>query len=169
MSTPFDRNEISFGRKISVRSSLGSKEGEDLTFTWEGRGGGGQSSLPYWQQGTDEFESEDFLALRAALRHDERVKRELARFWGVYHKDARGRITKEEYLHVHIKYCLVLIPDITPSDARAAGEEDWEGDSGGEGSMDQAGLYSCLFELADMWCSGVDGAEYERRDLNFPE
>ena len=115
---------ISFGRKISpTRQSIGAKEqeGEDLTFTWEQATGEGDSKLPYWQQGNADFESEDMLAMRAALKQDERVKRELEKFYSVYEKDADGKISKEEYLHVHTKYCLVLIPDMSPADARAAG------------------------------------------------
>ena len=129
-------------------------------FSWELAGPGG---TPYWQQGSDTFESEDMVALRAALKKDPRVTAELAKFWSVYEKED-GKITKAEYLKVHIKYTLALIPDILPDDARQAGEEDWASDmagyKSGAGSMDMAQLYSCLFELADMWVNSVDGAEY---------
>ena len=41
------------------------------------------------------------------------------------------------YLRVHEKFSKVLIPDILPGEARAAGEEDWEADAGGAERMSQ--------------------------------
>ncbi|KAL1527514.1 hypothetical protein AB1Y20_008904 [Prymnesium parvum] len=156
---PSEKQDISFGRKVSYTAPAAANDagaGEDLTFSWENA----DAETPYWQQGNEDFETEDMLAMRAALRHDESIKRELRKFWAVYHKDAHGKITKEEYLHVHTKYCLVLIPDISPADARAAGEEDWAGDADGHETMSQKQLFKCLFELADMWCTSVDASEY---------
>ena len=72
-------------------------------------------------QGDDEFETEEALAMRAALKHDARVRTELQKFWRVYDKDQDGHVSKAEYLIVHCKLCLVLIPDITGQEARSAG------------------------------------------------
>jgi|EP00966_Prymnesium_polylepis_P245740 hypothetical protein len=51
------------------------------------------------------------------------------------------------------KYCLVLVLDISPDEAHAAGEDDWAGDSGGSDTMDKKQLNKCRFEFADMWCT----------------
>ena len=45
------------------------------------------------------------------------MKGELHRFWKVYAKDDQGHVPKAEYLRVHSKFCLVLIPDITFEEA----------------------------------------------------
>ena len=111
-------------------------------------------------QGDDEFETEEALAMRAALKHDARVRTELQKFWRVYDKDQDGHVSKAEYLNVHCKLCLVLIPDVTGQEARDAGEEDWVADAHGEPYMSQEHLFDCLFELADMWCTGISAEEY---------
>ena len=49
-------------------------------------------------QGDDEFETEEALAMRAALKHDARVRTELQKFWRVYDKDQDGHVSKAEYL-----------------------------------------------------------------------
>ena len=69
-------------------------------------------------------------------------------------------VPMEEYLKVHVKLSLVLIPDITLEEALSSGEEDWAEDAKGQPSMSQDDLYDCLFQLADMWCTGIDGDEY---------
>ena len=111
-------------------------------------------------QGDTSFETEEALALRAALKHDTRVRTELLKFWRVYDRDQDGHVSKAEYLNVHAKLCLVLIPDITPEEARRAGEEDWVSDAHGEANMSQEHLFDCVFELADMWCTGISAEEY---------
>ena len=111
-------------------------------------------------QGDTSFETEEALALRAALKHDARVRTELLKFWRVYDRDQDGHVSKAEYLNVHAKLCLVLIPDITPEEARRAGEEDWVSDAHGEANMSQEHLFDCVFELADMWCTGISAEEY---------
>ena len=98
--------------------------------------------------------------MRAALKHDARVRTELLKFWRVYCKDQEGHVSKAEYLNVHAKLCLVLIPDITPQEARSAGEEDWVADAHGEPHMSKEHLFDCVFELSDMWCTGISAEEY---------
>ena len=119
-----------------------------------------EDDTPYWQQGDVDLDSPEAQAMREALRHDARVLHALDRYWAVYDKDADSRISKEEYLKVHAKFALVLIPDITLEEALSSGEEDWAEDAKGQPSMSQDDLYDCLFQLADMWCTGIDGDEY---------
>jgi hypothetical protein len=133
-------------------------DGEDLRFSFEAARAGGET--PYWQQGHTDLESPEALAMRAALRQDARVQRELGRFWSVHSKLADGMISKDEYLKVRVKIALALIPDMTPEEARAAGEEDWVADAKGADRMSAEQLHDYLFELADLWCSAIDGHEY---------
>ena len=94
------------------------------------------------------------------MRRDVRVQRELGRFWQVYEKRADGCVGKEEYLRVHAKLALVLIPDLAVEEALASGEDDWLQDAKGKEAMSEADVKGSLFELADMWCHGIDGEEY---------
>ena len=129
---------------------------ESLRFTFERT----PDETPYWQQGDSNFDTPEAQAMRAALRKDARVLNVLELFWNVYAKDSYGMVTREEYLRVHVKLALVLIPDITPEEAYKAGEDDWAADAKGASTMSKDGLFDCLFELSDMWCSGIDGDEY---------
>ena len=155
---------VAFGRVISkepTKVSPAVQDGEDLRFTFEAPGSKQiDGEKPYWMQGDAAFETEEALAMRAALKHDARVRAELQKFWRVYDKDQSGNVSKAEYLNVHAKLCLVLIPDITPAEARRAGEEDWVSDAGGSDLMSCEQLFDCLFELADMWCTGISVEEY---------
>ena len=140
MASSSGGTNIAFGRVISkepTKVSPALQDGEDLRFTFEAPGSKGDidPEKPYWMQGDAEMETEEALAMRGALRQDGRVKAELAKFWKVYDKDHSGKVSKEEYLKVHSKLCLVLIPDITVEEARRAGSEDWEADAGGNDEM----------------------------------
>ena len=90
---------------------------ESLRFTFERT----PDETPYWQQGDSNFDTPEAQAMRAALRKDARVLNVLELFWNVYAKDSYGMVTREEYLRVHVKLALVLIPDITPEEAYKAG------------------------------------------------
>ena len=46
------------------------------------------------------------------------------------------------------------------ADEAATLGEDWEADAGGNDEMSEDQLYDCLFELADMWCTGISAEEY---------
>ena len=158
--------QLAFGRYVSpTKSHVGAafQEGEDLRFTFEVAGEGDDGvddSVPYWQQGDAAWQSEEALAMRAALKHDARVKQALGAFWAVYDKDSDGRVSQAEYLKVHAKLCTVLIPDITAEEAARAGEEDWVSDGKGKEAMERDDVFDCLFELTDMWCTGISGEEY---------
>jgi hypothetical protein len=151
---------VAFGRVVSASNQMGAafQDGEDLRFTFEKDAAAAET--PYWQQGDEALETEEALAIRAALRKDPKVCIELDRFWQVYAKQADGTVGKAEYLKVHAKLSLVLIPDLTYEEAAAAGEEDWATDASGSTSMGREAVFDCLFELADLWCSGISAAEY---------
>ena len=135
------------------------QEGEDLRFTFEKAAG---SDVPYWMQGTESYDTPEALAMRAAVKEDVRVQRELDRFWSAYNKDDADRISKAEYLKVHVKIGLVLVPDLTPEEAHASGEEDWKEDARGQETMGRAELFACLFQLADMWVDSLSAEDYAK-------
>ena len=142
---------------LSASTSQVLQDGEDLRFRLETTA---SNETPYWLQGYGEFSSPTMLAMRLALRQDARVMHELESFWKVYAKQADSTVSKGEYLAVHVKFALVLIPDTTPEEALRAAEDDWASDAKGAANMSKECLFDCLFELTDMWCTGIDGGEY---------
>ena len=154
------KSALGGSRYMITPSTIGAamQDGEDLRFTFERTQSG--VDMPYWQQGTAAYDEPEKLAMRMALQHDVRVLEMLDKFWHVYAKDENGEIVKEEYLRVHVKLAMTLIPDITEEEAMQAGEEDWEEDVKGATTMTKECLYDCLFQLVDMWCTSIDGAEY---------
>ena len=152
-------SDYAFGRRTTLPTTQRPSE-DDLRFSFELHHKSSSSSLPYWQQGDEELDSETNLLLRRALRSDPSVTAELHRFWAVYANDSAGRVSKTEYLNVHAKLSAVLIPDLTHEEVVAAGEEDWESDSKGKEKIGEEEVCDCLFELADLWCSSIDAAEY---------
>jgi len=144
--------------RFSSNGSAANAGGEDLRFTYEKPNQLHPAvDKPYWQQGNADFHTTRASNLRAALFHDGRVQHELERFYRVYHKDSEGCIAKEEYLSVHTKLAKLLIPDISAEEAAASGEEDWAADADGADRMSRPQLFRCLFELADLYTTTIDG------------
>ena len=74
-------------------------------------------------------------------------------------KDADGQVCKDEYLRIHGKICIALVPDISKNEAHYAGAEDWRVDSRGLERLTLSMLEEFIFKVADVWCSGVDANE----------
>ena len=141
------RSGYAFGRSISPTRGqwLNSL---DLRFTFEKKHM--NDPTPYWQQGDEDLNRTLPSAQRAALRQDPRVIKELERFWDVF---SAATVSKDEYLDVHDKFAAVLIPDLSPAEARESGEDDWVTDAAGAERMNKEQFMACLFELADMYGS----------------
>ena len=120
--------------------------------------GSARARLADYLQGDEDLHRTLPSAQRAALRHDPRVTKQLERFWAVFRADAT--ITKEQYLAVHAKFAMVLIPDLAEEQVVESGEEDWLADAGGAAQMDRTQFMDCLFELCDMYTTGIDGGSY---------
>ena len=150
---PTTEGAFAFGRHISP--TRGQKlSGNDLRFTFERQHT--KDALPYWQQGDEDFNRTLPSAQRAALRTDERVVKELERFWRVFRSNGQP-ISKEQYVSVHQKFSAVLIPGLTSEEAANAAETDWVADAAGGEQMHREQFYDCLFELCDMYTTGIDG------------
>ena len=54
----------------------------------------------------------------------------------------------------------MLIPNLLPEEAAEAAETDWASDAEGCERMSRDQLFNCLFELADMYTTGIDGGAY---------
>ena len=144
------KSVIDFASSITPHNaSLG---GYDLRFTFEKKHA--NDPTPYYLQGDEDLHRTLPTAQRMALRDDARVVRELERFWAVFRAPD---ISKDQYLSVHTKFAAVLIPDLSAAEARESGEDDWSADAGGAERMNKERFMGCLFELCDMYTTGIDG------------
>ena len=149
-----------FGRSLTAAAA-----GADLRFTFERDDAASGLAVPvnvvpYQLQGNPELHSSENTKKRMALKNDKRVQTQLERFWRVFGVGDNGTISEDEYLAVHVKMATVLIPDITPEEARAAGESDWLDDVQGAERMSKVAFMACLFEVADLYTTGIDGGAY---------
>ena len=149
-----------FGRSLTAAAA-----GADLRFTFERDDAASGLAVPvnvvpYQLQGNPELHSNENTKKRMALKNDKRVRTQLERFWRVFGVGDNGTISEDEYLAVHVKMATVLIPDITPEEARAAGESDWLDDVQGAERMSKVAFMACLFEVADLYTTGIDGGAY---------
>ena len=146
---------VSVTTQLAFAAPTGGTIGENLRFTFETKHG--DDATPYHLQGDEDLHRTLPSAQRAALRHDARVVKELDKFFRVFRKET---ISKPEYLLVHSKFAAVLIPDLSPDEVHDSGEEDWLADAGGAERMNKQQFQDCLFELADLYTTGIDGGAY---------
>ena len=142
--------------QLAFAGPNGESVGEHLRFTFETKHA--HDTVPYYLQGDEELNRTLPSAQRQALRFDPRVIKELDRFWRVFRQAAS--ISKPEYMMVHYKFAAVLIPDLSPDEAHDSAEEDWLADAHGADRMSKAQFLDSLFELADLYTTGIDGGAY---------
>ncbi|KAL1525073.1 hypothetical protein AB1Y20_019946 [Prymnesium parvum] len=146
-----------FGRHMSPTRGQ-QLEGEDLRFSFER--GLDDSTVPYHLQGNQSFDRTLPSSQRRALRTDPRVLAQLQRFWSVFGVGDDGTIGREEYLEFHVRVAAVLIPSLSDEEAASSGIEDWKEDAKGGDTMAAPLFYDSLFELADVYTTGIDGGAY---------
>ena len=107
---------------------------------------------------------------RGRLRRQPRIEELLQCWWhaSAAHDNADGDdvLDKAEYEALYTRLLAAFdedgddANDLADEAARAAFEEDWVKDSGGDGAIDEEEFKDAIFELADHWCEGVDAIEY---------
>ena len=116
------------------------------------------------------------LRARAALRHHRRVLEQLDLWWStaVRSMEACGRGTgsenalamcEEEYVKVSKKIYRAMIEPYDDAEATANALREWADDAkpGADGdarSLPAESFKDAIFELADLWTSGIDAIEY---------
>ena len=158
MSAEHSPTVLAFGRHVSASHV----DGEALKFTFERDPKIKKHDEPYHRQGNADFHTTKASVQRAELFNNQGVRAELERFWGVYEKsdEHNGCVTKREYLRAHVLFARVLLPSISADEVRASGEEDWVSDAQGAETISKEQLMGCLFELADMYTTSIDGRAY---------
>lgn len=120
------------------------------------------STTPYYLDSDPSMNTPEALVKREALRANPGLIDAARRFaHQVYALDADGRIGKREYFRVHAAIVRTLMGATVPAaELERIVSEDWASDSKGKDALDMAGLFDCLFELADTWCPSISASEY---------
>ena len=120
------------------------------TFHFEGaRKKGG---LAYHEQGSDEWDTEEHRAARAALFSSSKLHAAALQFWTTLGKDELDdTIGAEEYGFVHRRITKALAPELSDADAAEAAIEDWQDDAMGAARMTFEQFRVGLVGIADMW------------------
>jgi len=118
--------------------------------------------VPYHEQHDPQMYTSEALATREALCEHPAVVDALHRFAQLYRPDADGNVSRLEYARVHVAIVQALMGHHLRSEAqvREAIDEDWASDSAGQPELTPARLSDALFEMADLWCPGLDAEEY---------
>lgn len=97
---------------------------------------------------------------REELKSDPGVVASIQDFMSLYKENNSGCVSRGDYESMQIKLCQVLRPGITLAEIRGVIDEDWKRDTKGASELSKAHLFDSLFELCDVWCPGLDEAEY---------
>jgi len=72
-------------------------------------------------------------------------------------------VSKYEYIQTHLKIACLLRPDLKEQhnheDLKKIIELDWRHDTKGSDEMTRSNLEKALFEMADIWTTGVEKEE----------
>ena len=69
-------------------------------------------------------------------------------------------MTREQYIDTYTRIMAVLVPECATGDVMSTIEFDWNRETGGRVRMPFKQFHDSLFELADLWCEGIDTKEY---------
>ena len=126
-----------------------------------------KSDLKIWQQGNDDYYSDEALKQRFTLRTAPEIELILNLFWETslrseggddnIRSDALGQLGHSLFL---LPIFCALMEEYDEEDARSAIAEDWVRDRRGEELLPREYFCDALFELADVWTKGISCQEY---------
>ena len=114
----------------------------------------------YHLDGDSEMYTQQAVSQRAALKSAPGVVTCIHNFMSLYKENNSGGISRADYESMQIKLCQVLRPGITLAEIQGVIDEDWKRDTKGASELSKEHLFDSLFELCDVWCPGLDEAEY---------
>ena len=103
------------------------------------------------KQRVNKYYCEASLKRRVALLADPEVQNALEGVWQATDRDRSNHVNRAEYLVMHRKLVLALVPSVAPKFAFSSGRADWIRDSEGAGELNKDRFFRCWFELADLW------------------
>ena len=128
---------------------------QDLKFDFE-------DESQYWREGSYEWEREEALQRRRALRRSMRVANAAIRFWQLLGTSSPDDTAGyEAYEALHNRVTAVLAPEMRPWEAERAAEDDWAEDAGeGAEFITLSQFAKGMFSIADMWTDSTDERDY---------
>uniref|UniRef100_K3X5K8 Uncharacterized protein n=1 Tax=Globisporangium ultimum (strain ATCC 200006 / CBS 805.95 / DAOM BR144) TaxID=431595 RepID=K3X5K8_GLOUD len=141
-----------------------------LLFTYEKATAGSDFAGPtsptmsYRKQGNQNYYTEENLRKRQKLIGDHKVIAAITRFWDTFPNIRQGQtaIEQRDYIDVFMKFYKALVAphEFSIGEARKIVERDWARDVGGCDVMSKALFFRSLFEVADIWTTGISAEEY---------
>lgn len=126
-----------------------------------------KSDLRIWQQGNEDYYSDEALKQRFTLRTAPEIELILNLFWETSLRSEGGddNIRSDALGQLGHSLCLLpifcaLMEEYDEEDARSAIAEDWVRDRRGEELLPREYFCDALFELADVWTKGISCQEY---------
>ena len=120
----------------------------------------------YLAEGNKAYYTSSAIARRCFLVRDLGIREATTLFWSLASNSGES-ITKDEYTELMTYVAQVLVGGaLSDADIAAAIEMDWQKDlkrsekSGHRNELSVADLHLSLYELADVWVDGINGAKY---------
>eukprot|EP00232_Nephroselmis_pyriformis_P014576 CAMPEP_0182899062 /NCGR_PEP_ID=MMETSP0034_2-20130328/27852_1 /TAXON_ID=156128 /ORGANISM="Nephroselmis pyriformis, Strain CCMP717" /LENGTH=364 /DNA_ID=CAMNT_0025033059 /DNA_START=252 /DNA_END=1343 /DNA_ORIENTATION=- len=122
------------------------------------------ATVAYHDQADPEMYSKEALKRRAALRRSKDITDAVKLWWDALAGGEKGgkqnnAIGKSQYMLMNVNIHLYLVPE-EDDDWFAQAEADWKEDARGKTHMPFRIFFDAVFELADVWCTTTDEAEY---------
>jgi hypothetical protein len=123
----------------------------------------GFSAARYQQCGNEEHYTSDALRRRKRLRQDPGVVEWLHQFFSLFQKDTAGCASKEEVISVQVRMAKALFSpqDWNEAEAVSLAHFDWKREMGGAECMTRNAFCDSLFEVVDLWTTGISVEEYQ--------
>ena len=116
----------------------------------------------YYQEGDEEWDREEFVTKRRALRKSMKVATAAIRFWQLLGTTSpTDTASFRSYKLLHGRITAVLAPEMTAEEMAAAAEDDWADDAG-EGAFEITlqQFSKGIFGIADLWTDSCNERDY---------
>ena len=121
--------------------------------------------IGYHNQGDAELSTAENMRERVGLRYASQVEDAIQAFWVVAKStDAIAKetcVTQQSHEELYLRVHKALLKDFDLDDARVDVFADWQNDTRGDCILHRAGFGDSLFELTDVWSTGIGADEYE--------
>lgn len=120
--------------------------------------------IAYHNQGNAELSTAENMRKRVGLRYASQVEDAIQAFWVVAKStDAVTKetcVTQQGHEELYLRVHKALIEDFDLTTAKVDVFADWQNDTRGDGTLLRAGFGNSLFELTDVWSTGIGAEEY---------
>jgi len=121
-----------------------------------------RADVPYWKQGNIDMYSTENISKRIALKSHPGIVEAVEKWWSVVGEgDGAGESKREVSRRAYMRMSGAIFVALLGSDVDGPTlVENWDADRAGSASLDEKRFFEAIFELADVWCEGVEAQEY---------